>query len=360
MKKNSRHDDGGLRGRHLWATFTLTALVAGLPACVAGEPEIDTTFDALTTPVTGAAAKPPSWAISPPWAAGVEHRITNGYGSGEHQNVNNTGRSNDYYALDFDLSLDEAVYPIADGNVIFAGWATGGWASYGKIVFIEHTVGTVKYHSLYAHLNRVKVEVGPVTRGTLIGKAGGTGGWPVHLHLAVYKNASFQNSTAGIGPYGGKAMVPEAFSECVKNGSGSCEDLVFDNHLKRTGSGGSTCGSACTACVLTTRTDLLPFYQANGWDTSCGNRDNIVANWCSIDPAGCSSVKSGACAAVCGSSSPYPSCPCTTTDNYCSHPPQTAGCPMTFPGGYCDLNGDSSYSDADWVRGYNEYQSYCR
>lgn len=62
----------------------------------------------------------------------------------------------------------------------------------------------------------------------------------------------------------------------------------------------ATCGSACAQCVLAARTDVLPFYQRNGWDTSCGNRDAILANWCSIDPSGCASVKNGTCAASCG------------------------------------------------------------
>jgi hypothetical protein len=60
-----------------------------------------------------------------------------------------------------------------------------------------------------------------------------------------------------------------------------------------------SCGSACTQCILGKRTDILPFYAANGWDTGCGNRDAIVSNWCGIDPAGCAAQKSGACAAAC-------------------------------------------------------------
>lgn len=61
-----------------------------------------------------------------------------------------------------------------------------------------------------------------------------------------------------------------------------------------------------------------------------------------------------------GSSNPYPSCPCNRTDNYCQHPARTSGCPMTQAGGYCDPNGDASYSDGDWNRGYYEYAQYCR
>lgn len=348
----------------------LLAMLAALPACILDDPgpeapesalepiDIGQVSAELTTPVSGAAAKPAAWAIRPPWGAGVQHRITNGYGSGMHQHVNSPGNANDYYALDFDMSLNEAVYPIADGTVIFAGTATGGWSAYGKIVFIEHLVNGVKYHSMYAHLNQIYVGPGPVSRDTAIGGAGGTGGWPVHLHLAVYKNANFQNTSGGKGPYGGQSMVPEAFSACLKNGSLSCENLAYNNQLRRTSEPPPSCGSPCTECVLSARPDVLAFYQANGWDISCGNRDNIVNNWCGIDPSGCSSVKNGTCASVCNAS-PYPGCPCTVSDNYCNHGPQTPGCPMTFPGGYCDPNGNAGYEDADWVRGWNEYQTYC-
>ena len=55
-------------------------------------------------------------------------------------------------------------------------------------------------------------------------------------------------------------------------------------------------------------------------------------------------------------------CPCiysTEFTNFCHHPPNTAGCPMTAPGGYCDPNGDTSYDDADWDRGSIEYRRLC-
>ncbi len=46
-------------------------------------------------------------------------------------------------------------------------------------------------------------------------------------------------------------------------------------------------------------------------------------------------------------------------DNFCFHTPETTGCDMTFAGGYCDPNGDKDYTDADWVRGYYDYQAVC-
>jgi len=32
---------------------------------------------------------------------------------------------------------------------------------------------------------------------------------------------------------------------------------------------------------------------------------------------------------------------------------------MTFAGGYCDPNGDKSFDDADWSKGWSEYVSKC-
>ncbi len=49
----------------------------------------------------------------------------------------------------------------------------------------------------------------------------------------------------------------------------------------------------------------------------------------------------------------------TQNDNFCFAAPGTAECPMTATGGYCDPNGDKSYTDGDWVRGYNEFRKYC-
>jgi hypothetical protein len=62
--------------------------------------------------------------------------------------------------------------------------------------------------------------------------------------------------------------------------------------------GQTACGSALTQCILRMRTDVLPFYQANGWDTSCSNRNAIVNNWCGqVDSDGsCAALKAGTCA----------------------------------------------------------------
>jgi len=116
-----------------------------------------------TTPVDPAygVEKPENFIIRLPYAAGVSHTIGWGYGKctslppypslGDH--CNNPTGSKDYYALDFDLALNESVYAIAPGKVIFAGRATNGWSTYGNIVFIDHNINGVHYQSLYAHLS---------------------------------------------------------------------------------------------------------------------------------------------------------------------------------------------------------------
>ncbi|WP_437753500.1 hypothetical protein [Sorangium sp. So ce1389] len=102
-------------------------------------------------------------------------------------------------------------------------------------------------------------------------------------------------------------IVPVAFLSLLSACGGEDVDSSLetsDVEPIATASEELSCGSACTECVLVQRADILPFYASNGWDTTCGNRDNIVANWCGIDPAGCNAVRSGACAASCGVSPP--------------------------------------------------------
>ena len=54
------------------------------------------------------------------------------------------------------------------------------------------------------------------------------------------------------------------------------------------------------------------------------------------------------------------SCPCHSgVDNFCMYEPSTPDCPMTWPGGYCDPNGDGAYDDADFTRGYFDFSDHC-
>ena len=47
--------------------------------------------------------------------------------------------------------------------------------------------------------------------------------------------------------------------------------------------------------------------------------------------------------------------------NFCNHPPLPAldGCPMIWPGGFCDPDGNRQYDDADWALGYYMFEQNC-
>ena len=210
----------------LW--FKLAIIVAvtlGLAQLVSASPPL------LTPPHcdgTGcASAKPTGFVIKLPWDDSTTHTIIQGYGSGLHQGVCRATAVNDYHALDFDLVTGNSVRAIADGQVVYAGWATGGWSSYGQIVIIDHQNG---YQSLYAHLNGLDVSDNQwVQQEQKIGEAGGSGGWDPHLHFSLYHNASIADPG---GPYGGCATVPEYF-----RGVQDYEDLVQDMDLTSEGGG---------------------------------------------------------------------------------------------------------------------------
>lgn len=54
------------------------------------------------------------------------------------------------------------------------------------------------------------------------------------------------------------------------------------------------------------------------------------------------------------------SCECSNRiRNFCDLPAQTQGCTMTFPGGYCDPNGDGSFADGDRDRGSRGFRDEC-
>lgn len=177
-----------------------------------------------------AAAKPSDFTIKLPWDDATSHTIINAYGTGLHQGVCRPGSANDYHALDFDLSTGQNVRAVAGGRVVYAGWATGGWSSYGQIVIIDHQNG---YQSMYAHLSVVSVSDNQwVQQKEKVGEAGGTGGWSPHLHLALYHDAHVSDPG---GPYGGCSTVPERF-----HGAQEYEDLVTGMVLTSEGGGDST------------------------------------------------------------------------------------------------------------------------
>ncbi|MBW4493483.1 MAG: M23 family metallopeptidase [Oscillatoria princeps RMCB-10] len=132
----------------------------------------------------------------------------NFYGEGLHTTCNRTAASNDRHAIDLNLNYGDNILPWSTGKVISAGWATGGFAGYGRTVIIDHGDG---YWSLYAHLSQINVSVGQtVGISTVVGKVGtsrfGKDGQTVkHLHTAIYRNAKLSNNAA----YGGVGVEPK-------------------------------------------------------------------------------------------------------------------------------------------------------
>lgn len=171
---------------------------------------------ARTVPARGAVSKPRSFRMQLPFPCGTWVRINCYYGKKAHKRTIARRSTNDRYALDLVRAERgngalKSVVAVADGVVRYAGWTRGGWAPYGKIVYIEHTYrdhNGFGYQSLYAHLHSVKVRLGQrVKAGTVIGTLGGSSKgqqsrFGAHLHFALYRGAG-----ARLG--GGRAVVPE-------------------------------------------------------------------------------------------------------------------------------------------------------
>jgi len=168
-----------------------------------------------TTPADHGKSKPSEFTIWLPWRSaassslGVYLGTAGSYGEGKHQNQ-------EYYALDFMLPLNENVYAIATGDVMYAGPTYDLSCGYGNVVMIDHVVGNEHYQSLYAHLSEWNVVTGQHidvgSSNTPIGKVGNSScdsGNPVHLHFALFQGASFPNGH--INKINATSIVPEPF-----------------------------------------------------------------------------------------------------------------------------------------------------
>ena len=91
-----------------------------------------------------------------------------------------TGAQRMHNGIDIDASQGAPVFPVRDGEVIFAG-SRGG---YGKLVIVEHDGGL---QSWYAHLADIDVEEGERLGGDQsLGRVGSTGrSTGPHLHLEM-------------------------------------------------------------------------------------------------------------------------------------------------------------------------------
>ena len=101
----------------------------------------------------------------------ADFRFTSGFGQ-------RWGRL--HAGTDFAAPVGTPIYATADGVVTHAGWSSG----YGRLIKIQHEFGI---ETRYAHLNRIRVDVGQrVSRGDRIGDMGNSGrSTGSHLHYEV-------------------------------------------------------------------------------------------------------------------------------------------------------------------------------
>lgn len=90
-------------------------------------------------------------------------------------------RGRKHAGLDFPVAKGTPIQASAPGNVIFAGYNSGG---YGNLVVVQHAFG---YTTWYAHMSRVLSSVGQrVAAGTRLGLVGSTGNSTgPHLHYEI-------------------------------------------------------------------------------------------------------------------------------------------------------------------------------
>jgi murein DD-endopeptidase MepM/ murein hydrolase activator NlpD len=88
-----------------------------------------------------------------------------------------------HWGIDIAAGIGTPVLTSAPGMVTFAGW----YAGYGQTIYVDHGSG---WTTLYAHLNRIDVQVGQVLeRGETIGAVGSNGrSTGPHLHFEIRLN----------------------------------------------------------------------------------------------------------------------------------------------------------------------------
>jgi len=95
-----------------------------------------------------------------------------------------TKKRRPHLGVDFAAPFGTPVVAVADGEVVFAKWATG----FGRLIRIEHGD---EYASAYAHLQRYAVGIKPgarVTKGQVIGYVGNSGqATGPHLHFVLLR-----------------------------------------------------------------------------------------------------------------------------------------------------------------------------
>ncbi len=122
-------------------------------------------------------------------------RFTSGYG-GRKDPIN--GRRSFHAGIDLAAPRGTAIYAAGAGEVVFSARQRG----YGNLIKIRHAFG---YETVYAHLNRRRVNVGDIVeRGDRIGDMGNTGrSTGTHLHYEIRVN--------------GKTVNPAKYIEAARN-----------------------------------------------------------------------------------------------------------------------------------------------
>jgi len=175
-------------------------------------------------PTDGAANKPAGLDLSLPFADGENVLVTAAYGpngGSAHCGIAETTCSNDHFALDFVLpsyaqgGKGQPVLAAASGTVEHAGWASGGWSTYGQRVFVhyDYDADGHAYWGIYAHMDSITVSEGQhVEKGQQVGTLGQScnqqldcGFFNPHLHFANYRDPAF----SGDDSYAGASMIPE-------------------------------------------------------------------------------------------------------------------------------------------------------
>lgn len=115
----------------------------------------------------------------------VKARITSPFGPRRHPIF---GVRSMHSGIDLAAPRGTAIKASEGGLVIYAGWYGG----YGRVVIVDHSKG---YTTLYAHLDRIAVNVGDrISQGKTVGYEGATGyATGPHLHFEIRSNGKPQN-----------------------------------------------------------------------------------------------------------------------------------------------------------------------
>ncbi len=113
------------------------------------------------------------------------------YNEGDHKGINDAGKSNNYYAIDWPLYAGNSIFPQRPSvTVKFAGWRAGGFMGFGNWVVLDNGSGVISY---YAHMQDVSVSANQnVNWTTSVGHSGCTDNCQgAHAHVGWVQSPSF-------------------------------------------------------------------------------------------------------------------------------------------------------------------------